>query len=763
MSHHRTMALAMSTLAYACGAQQGMDSAGAPSAPGMEMAAAEVARTEMEDGASTPVREFARPLGEAAPVRRDFRETVFWAPSIRTDESGEAKVSFQLSDAVTTFRVTAEGVADSAVGRSEANLVSTLPLAIRVRPPVAVTEGDRVELPITLSNNRSEPVWATLQTRTGDAFGTGSTLEERVWLGPNRSRTLHRPLTVERSAPTADRSIAIRVRADGFEDALEREISIGAPGFPTERAWAGTLQGRARHTVAVPADATSVELTATLYPSTVATLMQGTESIIREPSGCFEQASSSNYPNVMVMNYLRQHDAANDELRERVEETLASGYAKLTGYESSAGGYEWFGGSPGHEALTAYGLMQFRDMAEVYGSVDQAMIDRTARWIQGRRNGNGGYDRNDRALDSFGAASPEVTDAYITYALVEAGYRDLDTELTQLRNRIDATDDSYVLALIANALLSLNGADPDGRAALEKLIGHQAQDGRIGHADHSITRSGGQALDIETTALGALAMLKADARPAAPLEKAIQYVESQRSGSGGFASTQATVLALKALTTYAENARGLPDGAVIEAWVNGERVATVGAEDADDDGAIAIGGLGAQLRHGGNVVELRAGDVELPYALGFQYRRHAATPNPRAQVAIETRLRAPRIQVGASVRLQAVVENRTAGGLPMVVARVGIPGGLESQTWQLDELREQALIDFYETREREVTLYWRAMAPNARREVPIELLAAVPGTYTAAPSAAYLYYTAEHKNWAAPLPIEIQRPSRRNR
>ena len=34
-------------------------------------------------------------------------------------------------------------------------------------------------------------------------------------------------------------------------------------------------------------------------------------------------------------------------------------------------------GDPGHEALTAYGLMQFRDMQKVY-EVDPAMIGRTA-------------------------------------------------------------------------------------------------------------------------------------------------------------------------------------------------------------------------------------------------------------------------------------------------------------------------------------------------------------------------------------------------
>ena len=44
---------------------------------------------------------------------------------------------------------------------------------------------------------------------------------------------------------------------------------------------------------------------------------------------------------------------------------ICTGYSKLVGFESAGGGFEWFGGSPGHEALSAYGVLQFEDMAKV--------------------------------------------------------------------------------------------------------------------------------------------------------------------------------------------------------------------------------------------------------------------------------------------------------------------------------------------------------------------------------------------------------------
>ena len=43
------------------------------------------------------------------------------------------------------------------------------------------------------------------------------------------------------------------------------------------------------------------------------------------------------------------------------------------------------------------------------------------------------------------------------------------------------------------------------------------------------------------------------------------------------------------------------------------------------------------------------------------------------------------------------------------------------------------------------------------KDVDIELLASVPGTYVAPATSSYLYYTAEDKTWAAPTQITVQK------
>ena len=71
---------------------------------------------------------------------------------------------------------------------------------------------------------------------------------------------------------------------------------------------------------------------------------------------------------------------------------------------------------------------------------------------------------------------------------------------------------------------------------------------------------------------------------------------------------------------------------------------------------------------------------------------------------------------------------------------------------------QSGTISYYELLgSREVVLYWRCMPPNHQATVTFDVLAAVPGVYTAQPSRAYLYYTKERKHWAAPLSVRVNK------
>lgn len=94
-------------------------------------------------------------------------------------------------------------------------------------------------------------------------------------------------------------------------------------------------------------------------------------------------------------------------MKYQIMEKLKKGYDRLVGFETSTKGYEWFGKTPGHEALSAYGIAQFNDMKKVVNFVQKSSLDRNVDWLMGRRNPDksGKWQLNKKALDTFGRAS----------------------------------------------------------------------------------------------------------------------------------------------------------------------------------------------------------------------------------------------------------------------------------------------------------------------------------------------------------------------
>ena len=91
-----------------------------------------------------------------------------------------------------------------------------------------------------------------------------------------------------------------------------RPLHVVPPGFPKVSSYSGQLSGPQELTVKLPQQWVpgSLEVSLNVFPSSLADLQKGLDGILREPNGCFEQASTSNYPNVMTMQYMQQHDAA---------------------------------------------------------------------------------------------------------------------------------------------------------------------------------------------------------------------------------------------------------------------------------------------------------------------------------------------------------------------------------------------------------------------------------------------------------------------
>ena len=547
--------------------------------------------------------------------------------------------------------------------------------------------------------------------------------------------------------------LSIRVTAGRYEDDVVRRIQVVPPGFPMEHSFGGILEGVAQHEVTVPDSVIPGSLTTQVqvYPTPLASMAEALAAMLREPHGCFEQTSSVNYPNVMAMQYMQSHHGVDPAFVKKAAALLDRGYRKLVGFECKERGYEWFGGDPGHEALTAYGVLEFHDMAQVM-NVDAEMVKRTRRWLLDRRDGEGGFKRNERALDTFGRAPALTTNAYILWALAEVGETGLEKELRAFKRAVRDSKDTYVLALAANVFHKTG--DTEEAARLRKqLAGLQAKGGSLPGATTSITGSGGRSLVIETSALAVLAWLQGGEQTR-EIEAAMRWISAQCQG-GRFGSTQATILALKAVIAYDKARAQVAKDGVLELLVDGEVRHTLPFQ-AGQKQALTLPDIGETLGTGTHKLALRMqGGGVMPYSMAVRF--HAMTPASaeQAPLALTTQLATQKAVEGEPVEMRVEVRNVADKGRPMAVAIVGLPGGLEARAKQLEELVKEGKVDAIETRAREVILYWRSLAPKAHHTLTIDCVAAVPGRYEAPASRAYLYYTDEDKRWVAGTTLEI--------
>lgn len=704
-------------------------------------------------------KQFAAPVykqNEFPEHRTDFRSTIYWNPSVETDKSGKAKISFCNSDDISSFRITVEGVGvNGSVGRSEKTYFTQMPFSMIAKVPAEVVTEDVVSIPLTIKNNTSASVTGLLSISAPKGLQPIFSPEKLQTLAAGKAKTIF--LEYKVANQISDGNFEIVFKACGMRDVFSQNLKVVPKGFPVNTSFSGDdmeaeYEIKIRNMVKG-----SLRAKVTAFPSVVSDLLTGVDGILREPGGCFEQTSMSSYPNAMVMDYLKTTETKDEKLLAHAGGLLDRGYKRLVTFETKEKGYEWFGQAPGHQGLTAYGLMQFNDLKKVYEGVDDKMVSRTAEWILSQKDGKGGFKRNAYALHDFGRISDDVMNGYIVYALAEAGYGDcLKKEAEASYETAMKNKDPYQLAMSANALYKMN--DPRAENAMAELLKTQEKDGSFNGTTHSITYSTGQSLKIETTSIAVLAMLKNPNVNRSGLNKAVEFIVKNRSGYGAFGNTQGTVLALKALTEFAKANKKISEGGKLEFYVDGKKVAEKEYK-AGEKNAVVLEGLEQYIQEGNSTLKVKFTGTKspLPYAVAVSWNTSLPASDEACKVDVKTKLAAKTVNQGETVRMSVMVKNKTGDGLPSPIAIIGIPAGLSLQPWQLKELQEKHTFDYYEIIGNNLVLYYRGMAPNDERVINLDLKADIPGEYEAPASCAYLYYTNEYKTWTAGGKIVVKK------
>jgi uncharacterized protein YfaS (alpha-2-macroglobulin family) len=716
-----------------------------------------------------PVAEESPPAETAqtptARLRQWFPETLLWRPELITDDEGHASIELDLADSITTWRLSASAVsAAGKLGAEQSAIRVFQPFFVDLNLPVALTRGDEVTVPVVVYNYLDKPQNVQLALAESPWFEALDELEQELELASGEVRSVG--FTI-RAKKVGHYDLRVDARGSGVADAIQREIEIVPDGHRVEKVESGTLQPDAEVDCTVPSEAIegSVKAIVRIYPSSFSQLVEGLDAIFQRPYGCFEQTSSTTYPNVLALDYLRRTEKSVPEVEAKARRYIHLGYQRLVSFEVAGGGFDWFGRPPANRTLTAYGLMEFTDMARVH-DVDPSLLQRTRQWLLGQQRPDGSWDTEGHQMHDDPAQLGDLprlsTTAYIAWAVFADHASDPRSAATLdflLAHKPASVRDPYVLALVANALLAI---DPEGSAAgpyLDQLdsLKQSSADGKLvwweqGGGDRTMFYGAGRSGSIETTALAASAMLEAGQYPGTA-GRALAWLVEQKDAHGTWHSTQATVLALKALLAGTGKPLGGDKQREIEIALDGQLVRSV-VIPADEADVVRQVDLSSTLSEGGRRLTLSDESQTGP---GYQVTLAYYVPEERSEseqgqepLSIELGYDKTELAVDDTVTATATVVNNQPAPAPMVILDLPIPPGFTISADDLAELVNSGSIARYQLTARSATVYLRQLEPGKPLTLRYRLRATMPVKVTVQPMRAYEYYDPDTHVTSAP-------------
>jgi hypothetical protein len=484
-------------------------------------------------------------------VRKIFKDTAFWQPSIVTGADGKANVKFDLPDNLTTWRATARAVsADTKVGVAVSKVVERKDVIIRVAMPRFLTAGDTV----TLSGIVHNYLKADKVTKISIEVAGAKLLDPAEQTVTIPSQGEHRVNWRVSATATGDLKVLAKALTDAESDALETGIPIVSRGLKQTRADSFAFaEDEADKTVTFTlpanADPNARTLRVEASPTVVGTLFGALDYLTSYPYGCTEQTMSSFLPNVIVTQALQNVQTSSVRDTNDIGKKVRRGLKRLYGFQHGDGGWGWWKDDPTTSWMTAYvvdGLVQ----AERAGyEIDATRLE----------NGRGALRKMlDSNNDGRGEAQFLDERAYMAYALAESG----DAEMRHLNGLFD---NRGKLSAYGRAMLALGLKErADGRAQTVAGEIERAAKGGGGADAHWDSNAEATALSVK-----ALARILPQSEV---LPRAARWLVGHRRFGHYWLSTRETAFAIFALIDYVKVSRELDPDYTLEVYVGGQQV-----------------------------------------------------------------------------------------------------------------------------------------------------------------------------------------------
>jgi alpha-2-macroglobulin len=469
--------------------------------------------------------------GEAS--RRDFRQSVYFNPSLVTGADGLAHASFKLPDSLTAYRLMAVAVAqDDRSGSAESVITASKALMARPAFPRTIRAGDVLDAGVVVTSKGLGRTKIEVQVAAEGIALTGAA-KVSADLEADGSTEVRFPMKAERAGRA---KLTFRVRGGGVSDAVEVVRTVASPASLEAVALYGDTSRQAGERLgdlgALRDDTGGLEMS--VSSTALVGLKDGVDQLIEYPYGCTEQLTSRLVPLLPLRDLAREH---NIPLPRDVDTVAAKTVALVLANQRDDGGFGLFADSTSaNRWVTVYALWGL-GVAKRHGvSVPAASIDRAASYVRHRMS--------EWQNDAAGSA----TLAFALDVLAENGSPDQGwmSRLFESRSKLPLFGEAMLAHAAAVAQADRKTVDE----LVRDLEAHVRIDGPNARAVANTNDRYAAVMDSEarTSALVLRALVAASPSHPMAARLAMGLLADRKGGS--WRSTQETAWALLALSDY---------------------------------------------------------------------------------------------------------------------------------------------------------------------------------------------------------------------
>lgn len=280
-------------------------------------------------------------------ARKNFVQTAFWKPDLRTDSQGRATASFTLPDNLTRFRMMAVVIDGGGKGvGAEGEFTVRRPVMMVPVVPRFAAVGDSFEVAAMVHNNTDAPLAAKVRLNEG---------EQAVQVPPQGHLRVGFPM-VAKQPGDLKLDFAVKDGSDKVRDAVISTIPVDQSGVAERPHLTGAFVGEQRIDMQVPNtvlvgrgddDFVTVQVGQHLWPELGARM----QFLLDYPHGCVEQTTSGTLPLLAAKDILPRIGFTG-MTQEELDKRIDAGLKRLASMRTSSGGLAYW---PGDSSPNVYG------------------------------------------------------------------------------------------------------------------------------------------------------------------------------------------------------------------------------------------------------------------------------------------------------------------------------------------------------------------------------------------------------------------------